>query len=579
MSRILCVCLRHHSRQAFDELRRRIATGAARLQPRNSTVRPLRLVASGRIVTGIFHPSATNLVRGTSVCIGCTVASRQRDEPGTPKPEGTYAICRSDGRTLEILSDAVGSRTLWYYMDDSIFIASSSQRWIACVLGTFVPNAAAMTWMLVTGCLGPVHAWDSRVRRLPPDCTLTLDPDRWTARLSVSESLFEAAREKAARRKERLRQLLCETFEELHLDRSKWVLALSGGYDSRGLLCLARQPGALRTITWGTRRSLANPASDSAVASSLATAVGASHEYFETDLVAGSLASVLEAFIAIGEGRIDHLSGYLDGFALWRRLAGRGIEGVIRGDEGFGWNRVSSFEDARRSVGLLLWSDFGNLPSLDELGLPEQEMPAALRRRRGETPSQWRDRLYHEYRIPAMLAALTDLKTCFVEIANPLLSHSIIRLVRCLPDRMRTDKALFRAIVDEVGPDVPFATAPAIASPGNVLRTAEAGEILLDTLGSHAAHAILPSLLLNRISAGVARAASASGAPRPGAARRLVSALPAPVRVGLRRFKRHWQMDFHAMALRVCIITRMHELLEADASARKARHADETLPG
>src|SRR5690606_29790847 len=338
MSRILCVCLRHHSRQAFDELRRRIATGAARLQPRNSTVRPLRLVASGRIVTGIFHPSATNLVRGTSVCIGCTVASRQWDEPGTPRPEGTYAICRSDGRTLEILSDAVGSRTLWYYMDDWIFIASSSQRWIACVLGTFVPNAAAMTWMLVTGCLGPVHAWDSRVRRLPPDCTLTFDPDRWTARLSVSESLFEAAREKAARRKERLRQLLCETFEELHLDRSKWVLALSGGYDSRGLLCLARQPAALRTITWGTRRSLANPASDSAVASSLATAVGASHEYFETDLVAGSLASVLEAFIAIGEGRIDHLSGYLDGFAPWRRLAGRGIEGVIRGDEGFGWN-------------------------------------------------------------------------------------------------------------------------------------------------------------------------------------------------------------------------------------------------
>ena len=52
-----------------------------------------------------------------------------------------------------------------------------------------------------------------------------------------------------------LREALEETNAALDLDLTKWVLALSGGYDSRSILYMLRDAGknigALRTVTWG----------------------------------------------------------------------------------------------------------------------------------------------------------------------------------------------------------------------------------------------------------------------------------------------------------------------------------------
>jgi len=58
----------------------------------------------------------------------------------------------------------------------------------------------------------------------------------------------------------------------------------------------------------------------------------------------------------------------------------------------------------------------------------------------------WRDRLYQQYRVPFLLAALSDLKLGYVEIVNPLLSDSVIDLIRQLPDSLRTHKVLLRNI-------------------------------------------------------------------------------------------------------------------------------------
>jgi hypothetical protein len=565
MSKVLYACLRRPSHAETGELKRRIAAGAHRIQPSGVDVRPPRLISRDRVVAGISSPSATNLVHGASVAVGCMERTPRWHIPGTPAPEGTYAICRSDERRIEVLTDAVASRTLWYYVDDSIFLASTSQRWLACVLGHFVPNERALTWMLVSGSLGPADSWDARFSRLPPDSTLSLDLDRWTVHLSRADDTFVPSTASSAEQREHLRGVLRETFDALDFDYSSWVLPLSGGYDSRGILCTLRRDRSLRTITWGTRASMHNPASDAAIARRLAESLGVTHEYLHTDLISGSLGDVLDQFVANGEGRTDHISGYLDGFAIWKMLTHRGVEGVIRGDEGFGWNRVPTTEQARKSVGLLLWSDFGNLPDLDELGFAPQELPEHLLLRKGETASQWRDRLYHGFRIPTILAALTDLKAPFVEIANPLLTHSIVRLVRRMPDRMRTEKRLFREVVDDIGPGIPYAREAAIADVKTVLRGREAVEILSDTVRSEAARALLPPALLEHIGAHIASALPAGGRRR-GFRRRVLDGIPPPVRAALRRFRRQHPMDFNAMALRVCIICMTHRLLEADAA-------------
>src|SRR5690606_3180791 len=152
--------------------------------------------------------------------------------------------------------------------------------------------------------------------------------------------------------RDRFRSELLSAMACLNFDFSKWVLPLSGGYDSRAILCMLGSVEGLRTITWGTKASQEDPQSDAAIARRVANQMGVTNEYFETDVTKGSLAEVFEKFIAFGEGRVTNISGYLDGFATWQALLERGVEGVIRGDEGFGWKNVHTYEDARRSVRL-----------------------------------------------------------------------------------------------------------------------------------------------------------------------------------------------------------------------------------
>ena len=130
---------------------------------------------------------------------------------------------------------------------------------------------------------------------------------------------------------------------------------------------------------------------------------------------------------------------------IWREMNASGVVGIIRGDEGFGWSSVTSEMTVRHSVGCALCSDFANLAEvIGKFGLAPQDVPAELLRGEGESLAAWRDRLYHVYRLPTVLAALSDIKFAYVEQINPLLARPILQRVRELPDRLRTNKTLFR---------------------------------------------------------------------------------------------------------------------------------------
>src|SRR5690606_38234841 len=76
--------------------------------------------------------------------------------------------------TISLTSDLVASRTVWYYLDEDTFIASSSQRMIIAALQRFDINTQAIVWMLSTGSLGPGHSWDRHIRQLAPDTVLSV---------------------------------------------------------------------------------------------------------------------------------------------------------------------------------------------------------------------------------------------------------------------------------------------------------------------------------------------------------------------------------------------------------------------
>ena len=171
MAKLVYVCTRDPGRiAAFTKA---LATIADRLTPDNiAAVPPLVSKADGILVC-ISNPS--NLVRtqGSSVCLGYLVGSPNWDQPLTGRPDGAYALCRADDQHVELVADELASRTIWYFKDDALLIASTSQRAIVTLLGRFNFNPDVVPWMLATGTLGPGLSWDRRIAHVVAATTIT----------------------------------------------------------------------------------------------------------------------------------------------------------------------------------------------------------------------------------------------------------------------------------------------------------------------------------------------------------------------------------------------------------------------
>jgi hypothetical protein len=280
---------------------------------------------------------------------------------------------------------------------------------------------------------------------------------------------------------------------------------------------------------------------------------------------------VFDRFLANGDGCVDHIGGYTDGFEIWRQLHARGISGVLRGDEGCGWEQVVLRTDVRRVVGATMLEDFLPRRRIESLGLAEQSWPAELSRRPGESLATWRDRLYHSYRLPFILAALTELKTAYVEVLNPLVSRRILQVVRTLPDRLRTEKRLFRQIVTAMSPPVPFADRPAI-SPLRLLVERDALlQLSARELRQGREEGTLPAPLVDHLLASLSRLRSATArvGSGDGEGRRLTTAvrrfLPRAAHSAFRALRPRPPTPA-ALAFRAAIVSRMSRTLSQEAT-------------
>jgi hypothetical protein len=189
-------------------------------------------------------------------------------------------------------------------------------------------------------------------------------------------------------------------------------------------------------------------------------------------------------------------------------------------------------------------------------------------RQAGESLEAWRDRLQQQYRIPFVLGALSDLKLPYVEIINPLLANSVVALIRLLPDDLRTDKALLKAIARSLGPSIPFAMDIATQAGDDVLRSPRLVEFLRDYLSDANGESAVPKAFAAFALDGLTedraalrppisrRARSAVKAWLPAWARRLRKPKPTPARPSQYRF-----------AFRAYLASRAHRLYKEDARA------------
>ena len=90
-----------------------------------------KMITSVQIDCGYY-----TYVDGTSVCLGLLLENwiPNWSEVSNSKPEGAYAIFRSNKNYIQLVSDTLGQRTIWYVLTDSTFIASTSQRVIISYL-------------------------------------------------------------------------------------------------------------------------------------------------------------------------------------------------------------------------------------------------------------------------------------------------------------------------------------------------------------------------------------------------------------------------------------------------------------
>jgi hypothetical protein len=571
MARALLVVQRHANAACrlgpyVDMLNRNLAPD--NIAPRAPTV----ACADGATVA-IFNPSDATRMSGTSACVGVLVGEQQRwHECGAPVPDGTFALLRADAQRAELIADAAGSRTIWYVLTDDELIASTSQRALVALLGTFELNREVLPWMLSSGTLGPTGGWDTRFRQVRPGERVTLDRARWRLFHEVASDAFEPD-DRGGDRLGELARTVDDACRAWSFDPDKWLLTLSGGADSRCLLVMLHQRKGLKSATWGTTSSRSEEGNDAQVARAIADLFGVENRFFPTDLSMVPPDTVIRRFVAAGEGRVARISGYLDGFAIWKTLFDEGVHGVIRGDEAFGSIIVRNPYTVRHTSSLTMLPDYFAPAEVAEFELPAQSVPPNLERRSNETLATWRDRLYQQFRVPILLAGLTDLKVGYVEIANPLLTRAVLDCVRRLPDDLRTEKRLWKQLVRAQLPDVPFANRIAIESLEDFVAHPAVLQLMIDELDSENARSLFAPMLLAKMGTALRAALSAAPAPKRRREFRLPLAYAVPDR--LRAAARSWLtsppgLSSLVLAFRSFLASRMNALLKLDAATPPA---------
>jgi asparagine synthetase B (glutamine-hydrolysing) len=496
MANLIVICAREATDNPYsvDDVRRCVDA----LVPDNIEPRPPLIYEQDGVVVAVANPVPEIPVHNGCVCLGRFFGpAPQWWETGSAAPDGSFAIVRHDERHLELLTDILATRSVWFVHTKRFFLASTSQRALVALLGSFELNDEAVTWMLTSAHLG-AGSWDARLRRLPGDNRLVLDRQRWEVRIHQRPAVREALAMSDAEHIDRLRLAILDTCAQLDLPMDEWLLPLSGGLDSRSVLLGLLHAGIRpRCVTWGLPSSLQDAQNDARIAPELAKALGVEHRYCPIDYSSESVEKAVHRFVQLSEGQTCDFGGYADGMGVWKHFFEDGVTGVIRGDEpGIGYTcDRDSHDDTEwrimRRDELVFLADYSPGHPIRQLGLVEQSWDDSLRRQPQESLTAWNMRLFEDVTSPATRAPGTAVKGSYVEVVNPLQSRQVVEVARRLPDHLQVHRKSLRAVVRSLGPDVPFAKTGANGPAGVRLQTDEFRAVMVRALSSDSAELVL----------------------------------------------------------------------------------------
>ena len=514
----------------------------------------------------IFNPVSECIIRKDfHLCIGSMTNPEGKWWEGERAVNTPLTIINKQDNIL-IYADLLGSRTLWFYQDSSLFLASTSQRAMVVYLQSFEWNPQAAIWMLATGCTGPGYAWDKRFRALGAGGALRFNKRNWELEHHNKPVLFSSGAKDNRLLKKKMVDTLTNSIGTINIDLSSFFLTLSGGYDSRAALYYLKNK-ITHTMSWGLQTALKDPETDAYIAQKLAEHLQTRHHFLETDRKGYAFESVVDNFICAGEGRVDHIQTHTDGLAMWSRVAEKGIRGVIRADEVFGWLPVQNELDTRLSVAFNFLDDFANLKPAQHYDLEPQEIPSFYQRRRKESIENWRDRLYQQYRITYIQTGLHELVYPFVELVNPLLLDEIVAITHTLPVTSRTSKQLYSEIIEELVPSIPFATKPAIPEVEYIVKEPSVTQMIKEEIESTNAQHCLSIRMVKAIVPNLKTSEYAAYQVESDWKIRMKSLLPFRVKKLLRRSILRYELDYNQLAFRNYLILKVNQKYSADSLA------------
>ncbi|OGP90984.1 MAG: hypothetical protein A2157_17270 [Deltaproteobacteria bacterium RBG_16_47_11] len=244
MSKCVLLCKRNRNHVSHNNFTRQVTLLSRRMTPDNIPPVPPKIITADGIAMAIISPNEVLAVKGTSVAMGSIFSPPESWYiPCGRVPAGSFALFRSNEDKVELVTDMVGSRTVWYVQTPDLFLASTSQRAIVYFLESFDQNEEACWWMLSSGMLGPGFAWDRRIRSIPPNSCLVLDRKSWNIHLGTEKTVCLAPQPSGDNHQLELESEIEALIGDLDFDDEKWILALSGGFDSRMLLLSFLQSG------------------------------------------------------------------------------------------------------------------------------------------------------------------------------------------------------------------------------------------------------------------------------------------------------------------------------------------------
>ena len=492
-----------------------------------------------------------------------------------PVPEGSFVLFRSDGSGMESATDATASKSIWYARLPCGGLATSTCfEIIVCLLGDFQRDDRSLGWFLSTGTCGPKRSWDKRIKPIAPNTRL---------RATISGSVV-SFRETLNRRsneyyedvdERRLEKVLNHTMSQFSFGDRPWLLALSGGYDSRAILHSVRHVKHLTCVTWADASDASDTGSDLAIAKRLADRAGRTHltKTIHRPSTAQELDVAVRRFVRFSDGRVDNFFAYLDGMKMWDELCGEGYAGLLRGDELFGCSTAMTTKTILHSMRLLSFSDYESSDLQRQLqGLHNHELPNGLQKRTGEDLTHWRMRLRTDYEIPTVYAALNAIRSRFLESTCPLLAKSLVNFAGSFDSTQLDGRQLYKRTVAHMYPEIPVATRRSIVSRPGFVANPMVQEILGDHLNSVYARNVLGARCATSAGNRIAKLAGSNTAAIDSAGRMDAgsSFVPRWVRNTKRRFAPAPKLDLPTIAMRSYLAS----VVESEMSEVAAMNAD-----